>query len=83
MKETDVKGLEELRQEFDGKLRALPGYEELQAELRKRALDLIRKEIAKKGLTIQESVLPSPTLRGDCGFCDTCITDCHSCVAYH
>ncbi len=80
MKESDVTGLVELRQEYEGKLRALPGYEDLETELKTRALDLMRQEMQRKGLAIKETSLPHPDLRTSCGFCTACVSACTSCV---
>jgi len=83
MKESDVQGLAELRKEYNEKLRQLPGYDDLHTMLRIRALELVRQEVARQGLCAPISALPSPDLRGSCGFCEDCITDCVGCTLYN
>ncbi len=87
MKEHEVKGLEQLKAEYDARLAKLPDYEKLSKEFHDKALELVQEAIKTAGIKPEQTELatkggPGPLMAKSCGFCKTCISDCAGCVAY-
>ena len=92
MKESDVKGLVEIRQDLEARLKTAKDRPKLLREFQGKAVELVRDAVtAAKISEIQTLTGTTPFAQnasgtmqasGDCGFCEFCITDCQTCVAY-
>ncbi|MGD0953380.1 MAG: hypothetical protein ABR985_13475 [Methanotrichaceae archaeon] len=77
MKENEVNGLNELRNEYSKKLANLKDYQDIRNEFENKSMALIKEAARAKG--IKPEVF-QPLAVGGCGFCTTCISSCISCV---
>jgi hypothetical protein len=92
MKETDVEGLAEIKQAYEARLKTAKDRSKLLDEFQGIAVDLVHQAVtAAKIIEIQTLTGTTPFAQnasgtmqesGDCGFCEFCITDCQTCVAY-
>jgi hypothetical protein len=82
MREHEVPGLVELREKYNRKLEELGNYKELRSSLLNESLALIRKAVESQRLQVSEEALPAGEMRGSCGFCESCISDCVGCVCW-
>jgi hypothetical protein len=91
VREHEIKGLMDLRRDYQRQLSQLRGYQDLSNDFRSKALDLIRDGVNAAGLNPQDVPVlrPSPGGGGGgpvaggeegCGFCTVCITSCTGCV---
>lgn len=83
MKESDIKGLAELKEDYGKRVQGLKEYQELADQLHKKTLDLVQKTLSAKGIDLKQTAVLKETTKGDCGFCSACITDCSGCVCYN
>lgn len=92
MKEADVKGLVELRKDYESRIKTEKDRSKLLLEFQTKAVQLVRESVTAAKIIEIESLTgttlfaqkASGTMQasGDCGFCEFCITDCRTCVAY-
>lgn len=92
MKEYQVKGLMELKDEYAERLHGIEDYQALATEFQGRALALVKEAMESERLQLKEAphLAVAMDRAGDvdliraksCGFCQACITDCSGCVCY-
>lgn len=92
MKEADVKGLVELRKDYESRIKTEKDRSKLLLEFQNKAVQLVQESVTAAKIIEIESLTgttlfaqhASGTMQesGDCGFCEFCITDCRTCVTY-
>jgi hypothetical protein len=92
MKESEVKGLADLKKDYEARIKTGKDRAKLLDEFHGKAVDMVHEAVtAAKIAEIQTLTGTTPfankaagTMQasGNCGFCEFCITDCQTCVAY-
>ncbi len=85
MREHEIEGLADLKEQYKHKLVAIKPYQALRAQFLDESMELVKRAIGDKIKFTPEMLdakfKPMLAAKG-CGFCTSCITDCSSCVAY-
>lgn len=92
MKESDVRGLVEMKEDYEARLKTEKDRSKILLEFQGKAVELVKEAVTAAKIIEIESLTgttlfaqkASGTMQesGDCGFCEFCITDCRTCVAY-
>jgi hypothetical protein len=80
MKEYEVKGLLELKRNYEGKLEDVKEYQDIRNEFQEESLALVKEALESKGIKPEETHILLEAPAHNCGFCTLCVTTCVSCV---
>ncbi len=91
MKESEIPGLDELKAEYENKLKGVKEYQELTSEFDKATLGLIKEAMRSKGIVLERSLsderligdkLAGGNVLGSLSGTDSCGVGCTHCITW-